>query len=91
MAPNEALSLTQFSDRLRQAAVQDVQCEEPGEVFSPRVPSRFSRMRKREVYGPPSAESRGPRWLYGTRNEWMAAILVTDIAKEAKTRKPTSL
>lgn len=33
MAPNEALSLTQFSDTLRQAAVQDVQCEEPGEVF----------------------------------------------------------
>lgn len=29
MAPNEELSLTQFSARLRQAAVPDVQCEEP--------------------------------------------------------------
>lgn len=35
MAPNEALSLTQFPDRLRQAALQDVQCEEPGNAAVP--------------------------------------------------------
>lgn len=38
MAPNEALSLTRFPDRLRQAAARDVRREEPGNVFPPAGP-----------------------------------------------------